>query len=418
MRPIFDLILACFAGIFCGAITGLIPGIHVNTAGAIIFASSVFLLNNFSPEFLGVFLASMAISHALLEFIPSILLGVPEESTALSVLPGHRMVLQGRAREAIRLVALGGFGAILITILLLPLFIMILPPFYYLIKPYIWILLIFGSFYMIIRLSKDLKTFFWSLVLFLFSGIVGWVMLETPISANLSLMCLFTGFFGVSTLIYSLNENSFLPHQNKFSKLNFNSSLFRGIISGGVSGTILGFLPGFGPAQGTIIAQELSGGGAENSTEKFLTSISGLNTADTLFSLVAIFLIGNPRSGIAVYISQIIQDFTLSHLLFFIFASLTSVSVALILCLKIGDWLSDSLQGINYNKLTLVAISLMVTILMIFSILEQSNILFIILALLTSTALGLLPHYLGVSKSHLMGVLIVPAIVIYYIMFH
>ncbi|MBU4607880.1 MAG: hypothetical protein KKA38_05150, partial [Euryarchaeota archaeon] len=90
----------------------------------------------------------------------------------------------------------------------------------------------------------------------------------------------------------------------------------------------------------------------------------------------------------------------------------------LILCLKIGDWLSDSLQGINYNKLTTVAITLMVTILLIFSILEHSNILFIILALLTSTALGLLPHYLGVSKSHLMGVLIVPAIVIYYIMFN
>ncbi|MBV1730178.1 MAG: hypothetical protein KUA33_08085, partial [Methanobacterium sp.] len=86
--------------------------------------------------------------------------------------------------------------------------------------------------------------------------------------------------------------------------------------------------------------------------------------------------------------------------------------------LKIGDWLSDSLQGINYNKLTTVAITLMVTILLIFSILEHSNILFIILALLTSTALGLLPHYLGVSKSHLMGVLIVPAIVIYYIMFN
>ncbi len=417
MRDIFDLVLACFVGIFCGAITGLIPGIHVNTAGAITFASSVFLLNKLSPEFLAIFLGSMAISHALLEFIPSILLGVPDESTALSVLPGHRMVLQGRAREAIRLVAFGGFGAILITTLSLPFFIKILPIFYSFLKPYIWILLVLGSLYMLIRLNKGVKNFFWSSVLFLFSGIIGWVMLNAPQSSNLSLMCLFTGFFGVSTLIFSMNENTVLPSQIKLSELELDLSLLRAIISGGLSGTILGFLPGFGPAQGTIIAQEISGAGIENSSEQFLTSISGLNTADTLFSLIAIFLIGNPRSGIAVYISQIIHDFSLNHLIFFIFASLTSVSLSLILCLKIGDWLSDSLQGIDYKKITAVAIILMLSIIIIFTLLEKANLPFMILALITSTALGLIPHYLGVSKTHLMGVLIVPAIVVYYGMF-
>jgi TctA family transporter len=49
---IFDLILACIIGVLCGAITGLIPGIHVNTAWAFIFASSTFLLAPYSPEVL------------------------------------------------------------------------------------------------------------------------------------------------------------------------------------------------------------------------------------------------------------------------------------------------------------------------------------------------------------------------------
>jgi len=111
-----DLILACFIGIFCGAVTGLIPGIHVNTVGAFVFASSTFLLNFHSPETISVFLISMSISHALLEFIPSMFLGVPEEGTVLSILPGHQMLLQGRGKEAIRLVALGGFGSVLVII--------------------------------------------------------------------------------------------------------------------------------------------------------------------------------------------------------------------------------------------------------------------------------------------------------------
>ena len=45
----FELIIACFIGILIGTTTGMIPGIHVNTAGAIIFASSTFLLSFLSP---------------------------------------------------------------------------------------------------------------------------------------------------------------------------------------------------------------------------------------------------------------------------------------------------------------------------------------------------------------------------------
>jgi putative membrane protein len=185
-------------------------------------------------------------------------------------------------------------------------------------------------------------------------------------------------------------------------------------MAGGIAGTILGFLPGFGPAQGSIIAQELSGGGGDENTESFLTAISGVNTADTLFSLVAIYLIGNPRSGIAVYVSNFIQDFNLNHLLFFIFASLTAVSISLILCLKLGDWFSDYMQGINYNKLSWAVIIFMTGLLFCFSLLEGAFLPFIGLVFITATAMGLLPHYLGVSKSQLMGVLIFPAIIIYY----
>jgi putative membrane protein len=75
----------------------------------------------------------------------------------------------------------------------------------------------------------------------------------------------------------------------------------RGIFAGGIAGSILGFLPGMGPAQGSILAQELSGGGdiGEN-REGFLVAMSGVNVLDALFSLIAIYLIGNPRSGIGL----------------------------------------------------------------------------------------------------------------------
>lgn len=413
----FDLIFACFLGVICGAITGLIPGIHVNTAGAIIFTSSAFLLGIFSPEFLCVFLVAMSIAHALIEFIPSIFLGVPDEATAVSVLPGHRMVLEGRSKEAIRIVAIGGFGAIIVIILILPILIIFLPTIQGVIKPYTFLILLLVSLYMIWRLSNGKRAFFWSLILFIFSGFLGWTIFQTPISSGLSMMCIFSGLFGISTILFSLNDKSFMPHQNKFYDLELNSNMLRGIFAGGVSGAILGFLPGFGPAQGSIIAQTVVGGDGEDNTENFLTSISGLNTSDTLFSLICIYLIGNPRSGIAVYMSYLISTFSISHLLIFIFTALVAVSVSLMLCLKLGDSFSKIMQNINYKKLSFIVIILMVLILYIFTIIYKANIIYITLALITSTAMGLLPHYLGVSKSHLMGVLIIPAMIIYFEMF-
>ncbi|WP_304047190.1 tripartite tricarboxylate transporter permease, partial [Methanobrevibacter gottschalkii] len=122
-----ELVIACFIGILIGTTTGLIPGIHVNTAGAILFASSAFLLSQVSAEFLCVLMVSMSIAHALIEFVPSMLLGVPQEGTATSILPGHRMVLEGRSKEVIRIVSVGGFGAILVTIIMLPIFSIALP---------------------------------------------------------------------------------------------------------------------------------------------------------------------------------------------------------------------------------------------------------------------------------------------------
>lgn len=410
----FDLILACIIGVLCGAVTGLIPGIHVNTVGAFIFASSSFLLATYSPEVLCVFLISMAISHALLEFIPSMFLGVPEEGTVLSILPGHQLILEGRGKEAVRLAAVGGFGAILVTVLLLPIFIMILPGVYGQIKHYIWILLVIIVIFMFIRLNSNLKSFSWSVVLFLFSGIMGYVMLNSPISSNVVLLCIFAGLFGVSTLVYSLQQHSFVPTQNRFHHFKINSDILRGIFAGGIAGSILGFLPGFGPAQGSLIAQELIGGSTENNNESFITAVSGVNTADTLFSLVMIFLIGNPRSGIAVYVKNILQNFDFNHLIFFVFAALTAVSISVFLCLKLGDIVSESIERINYRKLSWIVIIFMSLLVVGFSLWYRANIFFMLLVYITAIALGLLPHYLGVNKSNLMGVLIVPAIVIYF----
>ncbi len=414
-----ELVIACFIGILIGTMTGMVPGIHVNTAGAILFASSTFLLTFLSPEFLCVSMVAMSIAHALIEFVPSMLLGVPEEGTATSVLPGHRMVLQGRSKEVIRIVSVGGFGSIIVTILMMPIFAIALPVLHDLTKPFTWMVLLGASIYLTYRLTSTVKHFLWSLVLFALSGILGWTIFQTPISSGISLMCTFSGLFGISTILFSLNDSSTIPHQNPFYDLNLDYNKYKSIFAGGITGAILGFLPGFGPAQGTVIAQVASGTNDNNDddTVNFLLATSGLNISDCLFSLMAIYIIGNPRSGIAVYMSYLISEMNLNHLMIFIFASLIAVSVSLALCLKLGDSFSRLMSGVEYKKLSIGVILVQVLIMYLFVFYYSAPVGYMTLALITSTALGMLPHFLGIGKSHLMGVLIIPAIVIYMQMF-
>ena len=415
----FELVIACFIGIMIGTLTGMVPGIHVNTAGAILFASSTFLLGFLSAEFLCVIMVAMSIAHALIEFVPSMLLGVPEEGTATSILPGHRMVLQGRAKEVIRIVCVGGFGAIIVTILMLPVFALVLPVLHDISKPYTWMVLLFASIYLTYKLTANYRDFLWSLLLFVLSGILGWAIFQTPVSSGVSLMCTFSGLFGISTILFSLNDNSTLPHQNSFYDLDIDFNKFKSIFAGGITGAILGFLPGFGPAQGTVIAQAASGtsDNDEDDTVNFLLATSGLNISDCLFSLMAIYIIGNPRSGIAVYMSYLISEMTLNHLVIYIFASLMAVSLSLVLALKLGDSFSGLMGSVDYKKLSIGVILLQIVILYVFIFYYRSPVGYMTLALVTSTAMGMLPHFVGVGKSHLMGVLIIPAIVIYAQMF-
>ena len=414
-----ELVIACFIGILIGTTTGMIPGIHVNTAGAILFASSNFLLTKVSPEFLCVLMVSMSIAHALIEFVPSMLLGVPQEGTATSILPGHRMVLQGRSKEVIRIVSVGGFGAIIVTILMLPIFSILLPFLHEVSKPFTWAILLVASIYLTYSLTSNFRDFLWSSLLFVISGILGWIIFQSPISSGVTLMCVFSGLFGISTILFSLNDSSTIPHQNPFYELNIDYNKFKSIFAGGITGAILGFLPGFGPAQGTVIAQAVSGTNDcdDDDTVNFLLATSGLNISDCLFSLIAIYIIGNPRSGIAVYMSYLISEMSINHLLIFIFASLLAVSVSLALSLRLGDSFSRLMGGVDYKKMSIGVIILQIVILYIFIFYYKAPPLYMTLALITSTAMGMLPHYIGVGKSHLMGVLIIPAIVIYMQMF-
>jgi putative membrane protein len=63
----------------------------------------------------------------------------------------------------------------------------------------------------------------------------------------------------------------------------------------------MALIPGVSPSVAAITARL----GAPSCPEEFLVSIAGVNTANALFSLVALYVIDNPRSGAAAAIQEL-----------------------------------------------------------------------------------------------------------------
>ena len=114
------IVIPCvFAGIILGAISGLTPGLHVNNFAAMLLATSSVLMSfGLTPYHVASIILAAAISQTFFDAIPAVFVGAPDSDTILTVLPGHRMMLEGRGIEAVRLSAIGSAGSIIAALVL------------------------------------------------------------------------------------------------------------------------------------------------------------------------------------------------------------------------------------------------------------------------------------------------------------
>ncbi|MBI5001744.1 MAG: tripartite tricarboxylate transporter permease [Euryarchaeota archaeon] len=126
------LLIAVFGllGFLVGLLTGMVPGLHLNNVVLILLAgqdalcafAALIVSSALAADMalaMASFIVALAVTHSFITFIPSSFLGAPDEKTSLSVLPAHRMVLEGRGYEAVRLSAIGGLAGLLISLSLI-----------------------------------------------------------------------------------------------------------------------------------------------------------------------------------------------------------------------------------------------------------------------------------------------------------
>ena len=277
------LLFALFFGVAMGSLTGLIPGFHVNNVALILLAlSPVFLSWGIPLSAVAAIIVSTGTVHTFLNYIPSALLGAPDGDTALSLLPGHRMLLSGNAPRG---VAWSARGSQLGLFLSLPLIIVARIAFgdelgwYDYLRNIIFFLLLGISFLLLAtettrldwpkwmrklsmnKLATDSRFagFLAATGFFLLSGFYGWAVFSLPArspvgipDASLLLPSL-AGLFGIANLLDIYATTSHIPPQNEDWTLPPAKPLLVPCFWSGVAGASMGVLPGMTASQATVL---------------------------------------------------------------------------------------------------------------------------------------------------------------------
>jgi putative membrane protein len=464
---LFLLFLSVLGGYLLGIISGLLPGIHNNNFALALVAFAPFLAEKgLSPLYIAVIILSNAISQTFHDIIPSIFLGAPDGDTALTVLPGHRLLLDGAGAEAVRLSALGSAGSVVASLI----FVVPFSLFFKAVYPYIeahmaWILILIV--FLMLASEKDekdekdedskknnpltkYKYKIFALVLFLITGLLGLFafsreFLMVPVISfgePSILLPLLSGLFGASQLIISLLTSSKIPDESVSALKISRKRILRGILTGSAAGSLVAWLPGLSSAIAALLAglatkvdfdriplkkktsePELgrlktflysdpyaSNPATLESSKEFIISSSGVNTSNAIFGLVAFVVIGRTRSGAMVAIENILGTNTLDLpvLLLFFAAMVLTAMFSYFSTIWIGNNAHLFLKKIDYSKLcTCVLIGLTIMIYLFTG-------LFGLFIFIISTPIGMLSSFMNVRKSHAMGVILLP-VILYFI---
>jgi len=393
-----SIFLFTLLGIACGTCTGLVPGIHVNTAAPL--ATHLACIFGATSICAASFLCTMSLTHTFIDFIPATFLGVPDSETALSLLPAHRMVKEGRGLEAIWISGVSSLGAACLVAAALPLSIRLLPGMMPLLTrstPYVLVFFLL----LMVAADTDARHVLCSCAVVAVAGAFGMATLGAPQFSGDVLFPVFSGFFGISTLLLSIGESTALPPQSR-PGYAVTGTMAKSCVAGTLAGIVVATMPGIGASQATILSSKLrsSGGGSTS----FIASCCATNTSNAMYALVMLYLFKKARNGALVHVRDIMGDLTQDEYLLLMASMCVAGAVSFLVLLSLSSCAIRLLSGISYFRISIAGIAIQAG-----AIVALEGVAGLFLAAL-ATVIGLLPPSLGISRTTLMAYLLVPVL--------
>ncbi len=410
------ILLALMAGMIGAAIgtfTGLVPGIHVNTAAIMLLGAYPFMEDVLSgytdpvwvPVIVSCCIMSASAVHSFVDFVPSVFIGAPDPDEALSVLPGHRLVAEGKGMVAVRAAAIGSVvGSISALALCIPLqWIMLQGAIEYI--DYFTTGIICLTIAIIVYNSQRKIV---TVALFFASGLFGCVIQANIIpvygfiNGGTMLFPLLTGLFGIPPLLEKSKRARYRKQTDDGRDPVGTSPGFLGVMAG----LIAGWFPGVTATAGATL---MSAFVRERDPARFISMTASIGTVTSVFSILTLSVSGSGRSGTTKVVKEIVGDslggFCSGPFLLILF-SIAIASVfgyaATIGCGKIMSRVSERIPADLLNNMVLVLIVLLV-------IATVGP--FGLPVLLLATLIGTVPPSLGIGRVCLIGCLMLPVLV-------
>jgi len=392
---IIEVLIFILLGLIIGVLAGITPGIHPNMVALVV---PLLISTGLEPYKAVAFLVALGISNVFVDFIPSLLFGSPDSESGMATLPGHRMLMKGQGHHAVRLAVIGGFFSIMLCIAVLPLMMLSIPPLYALARPYTHFMLA-AIVALIVLSERKPKKIFWSAVCFALAGSIGLLSNAFPLDSSLILFPMLAGFFGVPSMLLH-STSSAIPEQDFGSKKVERKSAGKSVVLGSIGGIFAGLLPGVGIGSLAALAT------IDRNDRSFLMSLGAIAASNALVSFLALWLIGNPRSGIAVALEQLVSiDFGLFLLI--VAVALVSASAASVITLFLSRKSLRFLSRVSYS-----AFSRLILLLVVFLAAAFTGPLGLLM-MFACAALGIFAGAVKVRRGILMAVLILPTILFF-----
>lgn len=390
------LLLAVGGGVALGTVSGLVPGLHANTFALLLAAAASGLPG---PRlYVGVAMLAAGVTHTFLDVVPALALGVPDPAMAAGALPSHRLVIEGRGREALRLSALGsGLAVAFAAPLAVPLT-MLMEALYPLLDRWLSVVLLAIAGLLVLT-ERGVRQQIGACCSLAASGLLGVALLDVPVSGPLPvsdvLVPLFSGLFGAPVLLAAF-EGTGVPPQADPAVTTPPRTVAALAGVGTLCGGAVGYLPGVSSAVAATLALGLV---ADGGPRAFVVTTSGVNTATAVFALFALVALGTPRTGVLVALDRAAVPLVLPALL--VAVAVAAVAGA-VLVPVLGDRYLRTVGRLDPHWLSLSVVCLLVCLSALFAGFVGVG------AFGAATAVGHLPPRFGSRRAALMGVLLVP----------
>lgn len=317
----------------------------------------------------------------------------------MAVLPAHKLLLEGKGFEAVKLATIGSFLGLLMTIILLPFLIFAVPFIFNNLQNYVGYILLIVVIYMILR-EKELKGKFWALFIVIISGILG--ILTFSLNIQDPLFPMLSGMFGMSMLLTSLSQKVKIPEQRITNDLEISKKeLSKSIFAGTISGTLVSIFPGMGPAQAAILGGSLVG---KTRDYMYLVLVGAIGTVSMALSLITLYTINKARNGSIIVVQELLGQIDLNIFLLIMCVSLIAGAIGVFLTMFFTRVFTNLITKINYSILCLSIIIFVSCLAFYLTGWLGMLILFI------STSIGIIPGIVGIGRNHSMGCLLIPVI--------